>query len=183
MLRRRSLFERWLTLPVGIWLVAPKQSIRSVGSHVRNLTALYFERKETKFVGNKTAIYGCNRSSFCLLFVKLARLCVFSSLIRRSHTQEQAGSMPSTQAVAPSSSHNRDDSEKVRTFNKRTHRHKPFDRQRFVSVLWLRHAQLRHLDLNQPIFFCSNFCRFRSEFAWALPLSLSSPWTIPWILS
>ena len=42
--------------------------------------------------------------------------------------------MPSTQAVEPSPSHNRDGSEKVRTFDKRTHRHKPFSRQRFVSA-------------------------------------------------
>ena len=46
---------------------------------------------------------------------------------------------------APSLSHNRDGSEKVRTFDKRTHHLKPFDRQRFVSVLWLRHDQLRDL--------------------------------------
>ena len=38
--------------------------------------------KKTKFVGNKTVIYGRNRSSLCLIFVKLARLCVFSSFIR-----------------------------------------------------------------------------------------------------
>ena len=69
MLKRRSLFERCVTLPVGTWSVARKQSIRSVGGHVRNLTTSYFERKETKFVGNKTAIYGRNRSSLCLLFV------------------------------------------------------------------------------------------------------------------
>ena len=36
-------------------------------------------------------------------------------------------------------------SEKVRTFAKRTHHHKPFDHQRFVSVLWLHHTQLRDL--------------------------------------
>ena len=59
--------------------------------------------------------------------------------------REQAGSMPSTQAVAPSPSHNRDGSEKVRMLDKRTHPHKPFDRQRFVSILWLRNAQLRDL--------------------------------------
>ena len=53
--------------------------------------------------------------------------------------------MHSTQAVALSPGFSRDGSEKVRTFDKRTHRHKPFDRQRFVSVLWLRHAQLRDL--------------------------------------
>ena len=52
---------------------------------MRNLTTSYFERKETKFVRNKTAIYGRNRSSFCLLFVKLARLFVFSSFVRTYH--------------------------------------------------------------------------------------------------
>ena len=131
-----------MTFPVGTWSVARKQSICSVGGQVRNITTSYFKRKETKFVGNKTAIYGQNRSSLCLLFVKLARLCVFSSFIRPI---TQAGSMPSTQAVEPSPSHNRDGCEKVRTFVKRTHRHKHFDRQSFVSVLWLRHAQLRDL--------------------------------------
>ena len=49
------LFERCVTLLVGTWSVARKQSIRSVGGHVRNLTTSYFERKETKFVGNNTA--------------------------------------------------------------------------------------------------------------------------------
>ena len=53
--------------------------------------------------------------------------------------------MPSTQAVGPSPGHSRDGSEKVRLFDKGTNRHKPFDRQRFLSVLWLRHAQLRDL--------------------------------------
>ena len=117
-----------------------KQLIRSVGGHVHNLTTSYFERKETKFVFNKTAIYGRNRSSLGLLFVKLARVSVFSSLSDQSHTQVQAGSMPSTQAVAPSPNHNRDGSEKVRTFDNGTHRHKRFDRQIFVSIFWLRHA-------------------------------------------
>ena len=82
MLKRRSLFERCVTLPVGTWSVARKQSIRSVGGHVHNLTTSYFERKETKFVGYKTSIYSRNRSSFWLLFVKFALLCVFSSFIR-----------------------------------------------------------------------------------------------------
>ena len=45
---------------------------------MRNITTLYFERKETKFVGNKTAIFRRNRSSLYLLFVKLALLlCLF----------------------------------------------------------------------------------------------------------
>ena len=82
MLKRRSLFERCVTLPVGTSSVARKQSFRCVGGHVHNLTTSYFERKETKFVGNKTAIYCRNRSSVCLLFVKLALVRVFSSFIR-----------------------------------------------------------------------------------------------------
>ena len=59
--------------------------------------------------------------------------------------QQQARSMPSTLVAAPSPSHNRDSSGKVRMFNKKTQHHKPFDRQKFVSILWLRHAQLRDL--------------------------------------
>ena len=126
-----------------------------------------------------------------LLYVfSLSNWLVFVSFLRssdRSHTQEQAESMPSTQAVAPSPSHNKDGSGKVRAFNKRIHRHKPFDRQRFVSVLWLRHALLHDLveewaltrecsppvrecslpDRNRSIFFFrSSLCRFRSKFAW-----------------
>ena len=144
-------------------------------------------RKETKFVGNKRAIFSGNRSSLCLLFVKLALVCVLSSFSDRSLMQEETGSMPSTQAVLPSPSHNRDGSEKVRTFDKRTHCYKPFDHQRFVSVLWLCHAQLcdllhewalmgsarsqlvnaRHQIGNGP-FFRSNICRFCFEFAQAL---------------
>ena len=76
MLKRLSLFERCVTHSVGTWSFARKQKIRSVGGHVRNLTTSNFERKDTKFVGNKTAIYGRKRSSLRLLFVKLARLCV-----------------------------------------------------------------------------------------------------------
>ena len=100
MLKRRSSFERCVTIPVGTWLFSRKQSIRSVGGPVRNLTTSYFEQKETKFVGNKTAIFGRNRSFVCLLFVKLARLCVFSSFIRpityarasREHAFDASGS-------------------------------------------------------------------------------------------
>ena len=75
-----------------------------------------------------------------LLYVfSLSNSLFFVSFLRlpdRSHAQEQAGSMPLTQAVAPIPSHNRIGSEKVQTFNTRTHRNKPFDRVRFVSVLW-----------------------------------------------
>ena len=56
-LKRRSLFERCVTLSVSSWSVARKQLVRSVGGHVRNLTTSYFDRIETKFVGNKTTIY------------------------------------------------------------------------------------------------------------------------------
>ena len=144
MLKTPSLFERCVTLPVGTWSAAHKQSIRSVGGHVRNLTTSYFERKEVKFVGNKTSIYRRHCSSLFLLFVKFALLCDFSSIIR-TITYARASREPSPQAVAPSPSHNRDSSEKVWMFEKRTQHHKPFDRQWFVSVLWLRHAQLRGL--------------------------------------
>ena len=121
-------------------------------------------------------VFSLSNSLFFVSFLRLSDL---------SHTQEQAGSMPWMQAVAPSPSHNRDSSEKVWTFDKRTHRHKPFDLQRFVSVLWLRHAQLRDLvevwaltgecsppvrecsppDRNRPIFFVQTFV----DFALSLP--------------
>ena len=52
--------------------------------------------------------------------VLVSFLCVSD----QSHTQKQAGNMPSTQAAAPSPSHKSDGSEKVRMFDKRTHRHK-----------------------------------------------------------
>ena len=95
-----SVIERCVTLPVGTWSVARKQSFRFVGGHVHNVTTSHFERKETKFVSNKTAIYRRNRSSVCLLFVKLALLCVFSSFIRpitytrasREHALDASGS-------------------------------------------------------------------------------------------
>ena len=114
--------------------------------------------------------------------------------------------MPSTQAVAPSPGYSRDGSEKVWMF-KRTHRHKPFDRQRFMSVLWLCHAQMRDLvevwahmgeclppvrECSPPVRKCSPPDRSRSiflvqlqtfvNFALSLPglspLSLSSSWTM-----
>ena len=100
MLKKGWVFERCGTLSVGTWSVARKQSICSVVGHVRNLTTSYLEQNETKFVGNKTAIYSRNRSSLCLLFVKLALLCVFCSFIRpityarasREHAFDASGS-------------------------------------------------------------------------------------------
>ena len=194
---RAWLIERCVTLPVGTWSAAREQSFRFSGGHVHNVTTSHFERKETKFVSNKRAIYHRNRSSVCLLFVKLALLCVFSLFIRpitytranREHALDASGSSK------PELQQRRQwDGANVR---QRTHRHKPFDLQRFVSVLWFRHAQLRDLvevwaltgecsppvrdcsppDRNRPIFFVQNLS-IRSKFAWALPLSLSSPWTM-----
>ena len=142
MLKRRSLFERCVTLPVGIWSVARKQTIRSVGGHVHSLTTakrnLSLSATRQPFIF-EIALLNVLSFSNSLFFVSFLRLS------DRTHTKEQAGSMPSTQAVTTSPNHNRDGSEKVRTFDKRTHRHKPFDRQRFASVLWLHHAQLRDL--------------------------------------
>ena len=102
-----------MTLPVGTWSVVRKQSFRFVGGHVHNITTSHFERKETKIVSNKTAIYRRNRSCVCLLFVKLALLCVSSSFIRpitytrasREHAFDASGSAKHE--------HNRDGSEKT----------------------------------------------------------------------
>ena len=145
MLKRHSLFERCVTLPVSTWSVANKQSIRSVDGLVHNLTTSYFERKETSLSATRQPFM----VEIALLYVfSLSNSLVFVSFLcssDRSRTKEQVGSMPSTQAVATSPNYNRDGSEKVRRFDKRAHRHKPFDRKRFVSVLWLCHAQLRDL--------------------------------------
>ena len=59
-----------MTFPVCTWSVARKQSIRSGGGRVDNLTTSYLKRKETKIDGHKTDNYGRNRSSLGLLFVK-----------------------------------------------------------------------------------------------------------------
>ena len=108
------------------------------------LTTWYLERKlslsatRPPFMVEIAPLYDLPLSN-SLFFVCFLRLC------NLSHRAEQAGSMPSTQAVAPSPGHSRDGSEKVRTFDKRAHRRSLFDHQRFVSVLSLRQAQLRDL--------------------------------------
>ena len=120
-----------------------------------------------------------------LYVFSLSHSLVFVSFLRLSdlsHRQEQGRSMPSTQAVEPSPGHSRDidGSEKVRTFDKRTHRHKLFDRQRFVSVLWLRHAQMLNLvevwaltsECSSPVRECSPPDRNWSVFSFK-PLSIS----------
>ena len=139
-----SVIERCVTLPVATWSVARKQSFRFVGGHVHNVTTSHFKRKLSLSATRQPFtveiallfVFSLSNSLFFVSFLCLSDL---------SHTQEQAGSMPWMQAVAPSPSYNRDGSENVRTFDKKTHRHKSFDLQRFVSVLWFRHAQLRDL--------------------------------------
>ena len=152
----------------------------------------YFKRRKLSLSATRQPF----TVEIALLFVfSLSNSLFFVSFLRLSylsHMQEKAGSMPLMQAVAPSPSHNRDGSEKVRTFDKRTHRHKPFDLQRFVSVLWLRHALLRDLvevwaltgkcsppDRNRSIFFVQTFVDF------ALSLPGHSLWVClrpgPWI--
>ena len=159
--------------------------VASTCGHVHNVTTSHFVRKETKFVSNKTAIYRRNRSYVCLVCVKLALVCVLCVCTDLSHTQVQAVCMPWMQAVAPSPSYNRDGSEKVRTFDKRTHRHKPCDIQKICERLVVPTrstarscrsmsaygrvlaASSRVLAArSEPVyFFRSNFCRFRSKFA------------------
>ena len=202
MSKRRSYLECCLTLPVGTWSVARTQSIRSVGGHVHNLTTSYFERKESKFVSNKTAIYRQNCSSLCILFVKLAPLCVYSSFIRpityakasREHAFDAGGSTK----LKPQQ-RRQWGGVNVRQKNQITQILKlPKIWYRFVRLLWLCHAQLRDLvevwaltdecsppvgkcspqDRTRSISFVQTFVNFRSKFAWALPLSLSSPWTM-----
>ena len=124
-------------------------------------------------------------AEIALLYVlSLSNSLFFVSFLRlsdRSHMQEQAGSMHSTQAVTPSPNHNRDGSEKVRTFDKITHRHKPFDRQRFVSVLWLRHAQLCGLvEVWALTGECSPPDRTRSFFFFFVQTFIDFALSLPW---
>ena len=230
MLKRPSLLECCVTLPVGTWSVARKRWIRSVDGHVRNLTTSYFERKETKFVGNKTAIYRRNRSSLCLLFVKLALLCVFSSFIRpitsarasQEHAFDASGSAkpepqqrrqweganvrqknPSPQTLRSPKIHERlvvtarstaqscrsmSSYRRVLTASSRvltaSSRVLAASSRVLAASSRVLTASSRVLAArSEPVyFFRSNLCRFRSKFAWALPLSLSSPWTMNFFL-
>ena len=187
---KRSLFERCVTLPVGRWSVAQKQLIRSVGGMVRSITISYFERKETKFDATRQPFM----VEIALLFVFfLSNSLVFVSFLSlsdRSYTQDQAASMPSTQAVAPSLSHATTETGVRRcehwTKEPIAANRKPFGRQRFVSVLWLHHAQLRDLvevwaltgecsspvrgysppDWNRSIFFVQTFVDFALSLPW-----------------
>ena len=144
MLKRRFLFETCVYWSVHGWL------------HVNNrftASAVTCAISQLRSSSQRKLSLSATKQPFmveiALLYVfSLSDSLVFVSFLRssdRSLTQEQAGSMPSTQSLAPSPSHNRDGSVKVLQFDKRTHRHKPFDCQRFVTVLWLRHAQPRDL--------------------------------------
>ena len=96
-----NVIERCVTLPVGTWSVAREQSFRFDGGHVHNVTTSHFERKETKFVSNKTAIYR-RKSLFCLSSLCQTRssLCLFFLFIRpitytrasREHAFDGSGS-------------------------------------------------------------------------------------------
>ena len=191
MLKRRSLFERCVTLPVGTWSVARKQSFRFVGGHVHNVTTSYFERKEIKFIGNKAAIYRWNRSCVCLLFVKLALLCVFSSFIRpilytrasREHAFDASGSAkPEPQQRRQWESANvRQKNPSPQTLRSPKIRERPVVTTRSTARScrsMSSYGRVLAARSEPAYFFRSNFCRFRSKFAWALPLSLSSPWTM-----
>ena len=118
MLKRRSLFEHCVTL-------------RSVHGrlHVNNrvtASVVTCTISQLRTSSERKLSLSATRQSFmveiALLYVfSLSNSLVFVSFLRlsdRSHTQEQAWSMPSMQAVAPSPSHNRDGSEKVRAFDK-----------------------------------------------------------------
>ena len=200
MLKRRSLFERCVTLSVGTWSVARKhvQSIRSVDSHMRNLTTSYFEWKETKFVDNKTAIYRQNRSSLCLLFVKLALLCVFFFIyptyhIRKSKPgaclrRKQSRQAPATTETAvrryerltkePIATNPSIAKDSWATCGYGTLNCAILSKYELLRASARRQFASARRQIGTGLFFRSNHCRFRSKFAWALPLNLSSLWII-----
>ena len=141
----------------------------------------------------------------------------FFRLSDLSHMQDQARSMPSTQAVARSPSHNRDGSEKIANVRQDDPSPQPLRSSKICERLVVTArstarscrsmssygrvlaassrvlaASSRVLAASSRVlaarseavyFFRSNLCRFRSKFAyWALPLSLSSPWTMIFFL-
>ena len=193
MLKRPSLFERCVTLPVGTWWVARKQWFRCVGGHVHNLTTSYFEQKKTKFVCNNTKSLFClsslcqNRSSLCLFFVYP------TYYIRKSqpeHAFDARGSAkpepqqrrqwegasvgqknPSPQTLRSPKIHER----LVVTTRSTARSCRSMSSYRRVLAASSRVLAAR----SEPVYcFRSNLCRFRSKFAWALPLNLSLPWTM-----
>ena len=197
MLKSHSLFERCVTLPVGTWSVTRKQSIRSVGGHVRNLTTLYFKRKETKFVGNKTAIY----IEIALLYVfSTPNSLVFVSFLRlsdrshdarasREHAFDASGSaMPEPQQTRQWEGANvRQKNPLPQTLRSPKIRERLVVKPRSTARTCRRMSSYGRVlapssrvlaARSEPVyfFFVQTLCRFRSKFAWALPLSLS--WTM-----
>ena len=147
MLKVFSLFEKCVTLLIGTWSVACKQSVRSVGGQVHNAAIsqlrpsserkLWFQQQDRHLQLNSLFYYVFSSSNSLFMFsLQLSDL---------SDMQEQARSMPSTLAVLPSPGHNIDSSEKVRTFDKELITTNHFHCRRFVRVLWLRHAELHDL--------------------------------------
>ena len=125
MLKRHSLFERCVTFPAGTWSVAHKQSFRCFAGNVHNLTTSYFERKETVCWQQDSHLW--LRSPFCLSSLCQTRssLSLFFVYPTYHIRKMKPGACLRTQAVGTSPRHNRDGSEKVRTIDKRAHRHKP----------------------------------------------------------
>ena len=189
-----------MTLPVGTWSVARKQSIRSVGGHAHNLTTLSSSEKKLSLWATRQPF----TVEITLLYVFSLSNSLFFVSFFMYPTDHICKSKPgacirrSTQAVAPSPSHNRDGSEnfRVRTFYKRTHHHaqtvrSPKIRERLVVMPRSTARSCRSMSsygrvlatswrvlaarLEPVYFFRSNLCRFSSKFAWALPFSLSSP--------
>ena len=136
-----------------------------------------------------------------LLYVlSLSNSLVFVSFLRlsdQSHLKEQDGSIPSTQAVTPIPSHDRDGSEKVRTFDEETIATNPsiakdswascgyatlnctiLSKYELLRVGARRQFASARRQIGNGLFFRSNLCPFCSKFALALPFSLSSPWTM-----
>ena len=101
MLKRCSLFERCETLPLSIWSVAHRQSFRCVGGHVHDLTTFTSSERKLSLSATRQPftveialvfVFSLSKSLFFVFFLRLSDL---------SHTQEQAGNMPLTQAVSP----------------------------------------------------------------------------------
>ena len=81
-LKRRSLFERCLKLPVGAWSVACKKYPFTVSGQVLQSHNFVLPARGNCVCRQRNSYYGWTRSSLCLLFLKLPRLCVFSSFIQ-----------------------------------------------------------------------------------------------------
>ena len=124
-------------------------------------------------------------------------LCVFSSFIRpityakarREHAFDASGSSkPEPQQRRQWEGAN------IRQMNPSPQTLRSPKTREHRSWAWLRHAKLRNLvevwaltasarrQIGTGLFFHWNLCRFRSKFAWALPLSLSLPWTMNFFL-